>query len=188
MAKQKQDPLREAQENSPVQFFGEVDLNPRGGVGSAYPGWMFPRLIEEMEEQILYEESQLKDQLLDASQKASIRESIDKKRERLQKIEDGRPKLDKDEVAGIRGSIGEKIKESLFTYDQMQKGTADAHKELARMKDPCIKLDGKELEYALGARVAISEDKKVSRDSAAKIYKMCSAYLGEDSNIESLRR
>ena len=84
MAKQKQDPLREAQENSPVQFFGEVDLNPRGGVGSAYPGWMFPRLVEEMEEQILYEESQLKDQLLDASQKASIKESIDKKRERLQ--------------------------------------------------------------------------------------------------------
>lgn len=188
MPKQKKDALQEAQDNSPVQFFGEVDFNPKGQVGSTYPGWMFPRLIEDLEEQIDYENRQLKDQLLDAVQKATIQESITKKKDRLQKIIDSRPDLDKDEVNSVRSSLGEKIKESLFTYDQMQKGTADAHKELARMKDPCIKLDGKELEYALGARVQISSDKKVSRDSAAKIYKMVSAYLGEDSNIEALRR
>lgn len=184
----KKDALREAQENSPVQFFGEVDLNPKGGVGSSYPGWMFPRLIEDLEEQIAYEDRQLKDQLLDAVQKAAIQESMEKKKERLVKIKDSRPKLDKDEASKVRDSLSEKIKESLFTYDQMHKGTADAHKELARMKDPCIKLDEKELEYALGARVQISSDKKVSRDSASKIYKIVSSYLGEDSNIESLRR
>ena len=56
------------------------------------------------------------------------------------------------------------------------------------MKDPCIKLDDKELEYALGARVQISSDKKVSRDAASKIYKIVVRILDEDSNVESLRR
>lgn len=184
----KKDALLEAQENSPVQFFGEVDMNPKGQVGSTYPGWMFPRLVEDLEEQIQYEEGQLRDQLLDAVQKANIQERLVQKKDRLQKIQDSRPKLDKDEASGVRKSLGEKIRDSMFTYDQMQKGLADAHTEVKRMKDPCIKLDDKELEYALGARVKISPDKKVSRDAASKIYKIVSSYLEEESNVESLRR
>jgi len=163
-------------------------MNPRGQVGSTYPGWMFPRLVEDLEEQIQYEEGQLRDQLLDAVQKANIQERLVQKKDRLLKIKEGRPELNKDEVSSVRESLGEKIRDSMFTYDQMQKGLADAHQEVKRMKDPCIKLNDKELEYALGARVRISNDKKVSRDAASKIYKICSSYLDEDSNVESLRR
>ena len=90
----KKDALLEAQENSPVQFFGEVDMNPKGQVGSTYPGWMFPRLVEDLEEQIQYEEGQLRDQLLDAVQKANIQERLVQKKDRLQKIKDRRPRTE----------------------------------------------------------------------------------------------
>lgn len=176
------------------QFFGEVDYNRNGRISSQYPAWAFRHLINELAVEISELEKQVKDYSLDAETRGKIISRLEVRKERLDKILESFPKVDKDKVHFIvgdeheKGSLGEKISDSMFTNSEMQKGLADAHEEDRRMHEPIIKLDGKEIAMAKGCNVRIGRDGKVSRNDAVKIWKIGRKYLGEMSNVEVLRR
>ena len=70
----------------------------------------------------------------------------------------------------------------------MRKGLADAREEMKRMTEPCIEVRGDAMNIAKACNVKITKG-KVSRDGAAKVWKILGKALGDSpTNIEHLRR
>ena len=115
-------------------------------------------------------------------------------RERYDEIVSSRPKLragDKDNLYKLYKDVGEKIKDSLFTRTDMAKGLADPHEELDRQKNQRISLPLETenmISLVSGMNVKISKKGQVNRDDAIRIYRIAGKYLGEDTNVERLRR
>jgi hypothetical protein len=76
----------------------------------------------------------------------------------------------------------------MFTASDMMRGTADAHVEAERMVKPCVKIQS---EYEAGLAKACGmniENGKVSRNDAARIWKIQGKLLGESIlDAEQLR-
>lgn len=176
------------------QFFGEVDYNKNGRISSQYPAWAFRHLINELVNDITDLEKQMKDYSIDPETRGKLLSRLQIRQERLTKIRDSFPKVDKDKVYSIvggeneNGTLGQKIADSMFTRTDMMKGIADAHEEDRRMHEPVIKLEGKEIDMAKGCNVRINGEGKVSRNDAVKVWKIGRKYLGEVSNVEVLRK
>lgn len=175
-------------ENSDFQMFSEVDINSHGNVGSYMPAWAYDQLIEDLKADISGDEIKVRQANISVDKIAELQRTIKRKKERLDEIESSRPKIDSDVVSGLEKGLGEKIADSMFTRTEMERGTADAHTEARRMVQPCIKLSDTEANFAIGCNVVPNKDKMVSRNQAAKIWKIARRYLGENSNIETLRR
>jgi hypothetical protein len=181
-------------EKTEYQFFGEADLNRRGEVSSQVPAYMLTQLVEDLKQQVVTHEKELEDTSMQPEVRGKLMSKLREEKERLHMIEDSKPKLNKDIIAGVvgkdrnGGSLGEKIAESMFTYTDMQKGLADAHEEARRMSEPIIPLRDKEMDIAKGCNVRIGKDGMVSRDDAIRVWKIGRKYLGENSNAEILRR
>jgi len=119
---------------------------------------------------------------------------IDKEEARLNAILESKPKLspqEKDMIANIHKELGEKISESMFTYDEMHKGFADPHKEVNRMMKPIIKIDKATAEICEENGIKVERSRNtllLTRNAASKMYKIIGRYLGENGNVEQLRR
>lgn len=176
------------------QFFGEVDLNQHGRIASNLPAWTYNQLIDDLEYDIRVNEINLQDTSLGPEAKGKLLSKSKEMKERLDGIKSSKPKVDNDAVYNVvgsnmaGGSLGEKISESMFTRDQMEKGIAEPREEARRMTEPIIKLSGKELEMAIGCGIRPNKEGKVSRDQAINIWKIGRKYLGELSNAELLRK
>lgn len=172
-------------------FFGAVDKHPKGtGYTGQYPSWMFDQLIDDLKESISNDERALADKVLEGEQLARTRTRLALSKERMEAIEQGRPvNIDKDRFNKMANELGDKIKESLFSADDMKRGMVEAHEEARRMKTPCIKLSPEEagVAHRMGIKFDHTE-RMVSRDQAGKMWKILRRALGEGSNIESLRR
>lgn len=175
-------------EASDYQVFSEVDLNQKNQVGSYMPAWAYDTLISDLKDDITKGEITLKSSNISQERMSELRDSIEKKKERLYQILDNKPKMDTDKVNSISSSIGEKVADSMFSYTEMQKGTVNAHEEARRMSEPCIKLDPNEANFALACNIPVGKDRQISRNQAAKMWKIARKYLGENSNVETLRR
>ena len=105
----------------------------------------------------------------------------------MDKISSSRPKLkgkDKDDIAKGYKELGGQIAESMFTLSDMKRGTASAHEEARRMVKPIISVDPK-----LAASCGVNtKDGMVSRNDASKIYKIMGKLIGDNTNIEVLRK
>jgi hypothetical protein len=178
---------------SEFNFFTEADFNRKGQVASMVPAWACYQLIEELERDIEMKERQAEDFSISPEKRAKLLTDISVRKERLEQV-NTKPKLDSDKIFKTvgsdrsGGSLGNKISESMFSYDDMQKGIADAAVELRRSTEPCIKLEGDEIEMAKGANVTISKEGKVSRDDAIRTWRFGRLYLEDLSNSEVLRR
>ena len=105
-------------------------------------------------------------------------------------MEKAMPKMDdktKDKLFKVHKELGAKIADAMFTRSDMKKGLADAHEEARRMDTPVIKIGSDMSDIARACNVN-PIDGMVSRNQAEKIWKISSRFLGENSNIESLRR
>jgi len=172
---------------SSISFFGKVD---RKGdrITSEYPSWMLDVHVDELRESVAQRERALERGDVAPSEVNYIREALKKEKARLAEIDVAKPKLTSeqtDKVAKEYDKLGKEIKDSMFSYDEMQKGLANPHEEARRMVNPCIKVD---FEVARACGVTPNEKGLVSRNDAAKIFKISGKFLGENTNVEALRR
>lgn len=174
-----------------IEVFSKADMTDRGGVASEYPAWYFTQHKDELEEGIRYKEEQLKRGAIPESERPYMAAELDKERRRLEMIKESAPRLsgkDMDTVAKASDELGKSISESMFTRSEMKTGLADAHEEARRMSEPCIKLSGDQYVLAKKLGCRVSNDGKVSRIDAERVWKVMRRMLGETSNTESLRR
>lgn len=172
-------------------FFGKVDRDRDGKIASEYPAWMHQTNIRNMEEEYESISRAIERGDIDPGDIPYQRQEADKLKQRVEEIYEGRPDLpagDKDAVARSRKELQELIRDRLFTTTEMKKGTASAIKEAELMSKPCVKLSGKLAELAEANGIPMNDKGEVSRTQAERLFKMTSAYLEEDGNVESFRR
>jgi hypothetical protein len=173
-----------------IVFFSEMDYNKEGKPSAQYPSWYFDVHLDSLKNDAERIEHQIKMELIPQSEIAIQKNNLKKYRERIAKIEEGRPKLgavDKDKVYSAYKEIGDRIADSLFTRSDMMKGTADAHEEARRMSEPCIPVTPEMREYVLSCnRTPVSG--KISRNDLSDVWKTMGKALGEPTNVEVLRR
>jgi hypothetical protein len=173
------------------QIFSSLDLNDKGKVHSTYPSWYFSHMTENLKEEVNRMEYQLDNDLLPRSEVAITKDRLANKRKQLKELENSIPNIigkDKDKVNKVREEFGDAISEAMFSRDQMRKGLADAAQELKRKTEPCIRMSPEMRKFAEACNVKISTKNMVTRDGAAKVWKIASKLLGESSNTEALRR
>ena len=177
-----------------VTFYGKVDIKKHGKIASQMPSWTMQVQLENMAEGIAKKERALANGTIPADDIMRTKEELKKEKERYEDIISSRPKLsetDENMLSKTYKTLGNEIKQSLFTRSDMKLGFADAHEEVRRMKDPIIGIS-KEIANLCednGVRVERkSGSNYVSRDNASKLWKIIGKYLGESSNIETLRR
>jgi chromosome segregation ATPase len=176
---------KEKKEEGEIVFFGEVDRNPRtGAISSEYPSWFWPRQLESLKDEL-----RRTDQALDAGVGSKM-ELRAKQRELKAKVESieaankGLTDTQKDKVRLHLQDLEPEIARLMPNASKMKLGTADPHKEVEYDEVPCIKVDAG-LARDLGVRV---EKGKVTRAGAQKMWKIMRRRLGEESNIEALRK
>lgn len=191
----KEEPKEIFNEKSDIKWFAEVDINSRTGKPSAdYPGWYFEQRLAEQEDEIRSLENALEMDLYKGQKKkeAVIRLSAMKKRH--DEILESKPNLrgaDKDRIAKVANDLGERIKASMPSYSDMQRGATgpvDIEQEARRMVLPCIEVKSKEEADLFKQRGINIVNGKVSRNQAITAWKIMSKSIGADTcDAESLR-
>ncbi len=180
-----------------MEFFGQCDHkdnDKRKPIASTYPCWYFDGPIEQMKEDIANTEHRLKVGLVPDAAIAETRAHLEKTRGRLAEIEAARPNLegrDKEKAWKTYKELRDEIRDSMPTYDDMRRGLANPHEEHRRN----IGLNGGINVKKMGAvqlmralNVSPREDGTITRNQARKAYKILGKALGENTNIERLRR
>jgi len=177
----------ETKDDSKIQFFGEVDLNDKGGISSDMPAWYFDVHIENLRENVERKARGLAMNLYAPDQVLRVKEEITTEREQLKKIEGSRPTLSgeqKDRCFRVYESLKKQIAETMPTRKEAKEGLVSPHSELKRLKTKHIKVDT-ELAKACGVKVVKGN---ISGDEANKMFQILGKTLGEDTNVERLRR
>jgi len=169
-----------------VQFFGEVDKNSKGKISSLMPAWYFDAHIEEMRESLARKERALERGAVPPSEISYIRAQVKREKERLLEIENSIPDLGKevDRFAKAYNKLGEQIKDLLPTRSDELMGYASPREELKKMKTPCVSID-----VSVAKACGVSPKRgKITRDEAVRCYRMIGKALGDNTNVERLRR
>jgi hypothetical protein len=170
-----------------IQFFGDVDLTDDNRIKSQLPAWYHDRQIDDLREGIDRKKRALKNRMIKEDQIARTENDIQAEEKRLKEVEESRPNLSgnqKDRCASAYQMLSEQIKSSLPTRKQSRDGLVSPHQELKRMKGKHIKID-KDIADACGVKMVGG---KISGDEAARCYKILGKVLGENTNVEALRR
>lgn len=176
--------------DSEIKWFTEVDFNDKGKVAVDYPAYYFDARINELKEELKALEEGIDEGVYTGKRLRDARDRLAAMKHKHDSIVDGMPKLkdgDKDKVARSFKEFHETIKESLFTYDEMWKQTADAHEEAKRMEKPCIQIPDEIVGSFARQRGYHIEGGKLSRNQAAVILKVMGKVLGETVNIDYRR-
>ncbi|MFA5340608.1 MAG: hypothetical protein WC332_02410 [Clostridia bacterium] len=186
------EPVREVEKTDKAEFqiFGSVDLTDKGKIKSQYPSWYFDHLKDELTNEISRMETDLKFDRIPKSEVAITQERLFQKKEKMKELDRSCVELrgkQKDRVAGVYEELGEKIREAMFSRSDMKKGLADPREEMKRMTEPTIEVKGDALKLAQACNVRVTKG-KVTRDGAAKVWKIIGKALSEHSNVEHLRR
>lgn len=176
-----------------IQFFTEVDRNKTTKkITSEYPGWYFVdrEQFEDTERETTELKNQLEMEMIPKGERPYIKSQVERNEAILDKIKNSMPTLkdgDKDLVAKVYKQLGKEIGASMFTRTEMKKGLANPHDEANRMVKPCIEVNEKVAQMAEACGVRVRSG-KISRNEASKIYKITGKYLGENTNVEMLRK
>jgi hypothetical protein len=165
--------------NGDIKFFGEIDLNQYGKIGSDYPTWYYPRQIESLKEELGRMERELSGGTVLPQNVPNLKFLIKQTKDKVDKIESSRPKLNGktvDKLSKWRREIEPAIQDSQFTYDDMKRGTADAHEEARRMTEGIITVDP---EIARACNLRPDRNGKYSRNETVKAWKITGRALQE---------
>ncbi len=175
-----------------VQFFGSVDRKNKskdGAITSEYPAFYFHTQYEELKESTEKQERQIKLGLVPATELPYITAELERSKQRIEDIEKSAIKFtgaQKTAIHDVYKDLAGQIADSMYTRTDMQKGLVDAHEEARRMSQPIISIKGKEKFFH---NMGIKANKgKISRNQASKAYKIIGKALGENTNVEHLRR
>jgi len=180
-----------------IQFFGELDRKGKqadGAIASEYPAWYFITNLENLKEEIANDERRLgrlkAQKIFDPEQHARMEEDLQGRKEKYERAVNSRPKLgatQKDEVWRAYQNLGGEIREALFTRSQMNIGSVDPHEEVRRMTEARIPVTSLSPELAKNLGVKV-QNGKISRSQAERAWKILGRSLGEETNIEALRK
>ena len=174
--------------DSEIVWFTEVDYNPNGKVSADFPAYYFD--LKELKEDIRALSEQLDDGIYQGKRKRDAEKRLTTLKDRFDKIESGRPKLEgptKDKVVRSAKDLGERIKDSMFSYDSHWKQTADPHEVAERMVNPCIEVKDECVASFVKQRGFRVENGKISQNDASIVFKVMSKLLGEPSDTDRLR-
>ncbi len=191
----KEEPKEIFNEKSDIKWFAEVDINSRTGKPSAdYPGWYFEQRIAEQEDEIRSLENAIEMDLYKGLKKKEAVQRLSAMKKRHDEILESKPNLrgaDKDRIAKVANDLGERIKASMPSYSDMQRGatgSVDIEQEARRMVLPCIEVKSKEEADLFKQRGINIVNGKVSRNQAITAWKIMSKSIGADTcDAESLR-
>ena len=191
----KEEPKDIFSEKSDIKWFAEVDINSRTGKPSAdYPGWYFEQRIAEQEDEIRSLENAIEMDLYKGLKKKEAVQRLSAMKKRHDEILESKPNLrgvDKDRIAKVANDLGERIKASMPSYSDMQRGatgSVDIEQEARRMVLPCIEVKSKEEADLFKQRGINIVNGKVSRNQAITAWKIMSKSIGADTcDAESLR-
>ncbi len=174
-----------------VEFFGPLDRDKNGNISAEYPCWMNSLQIENMEDDVRLDEFFLK-QSIDPANKAQRQASLDDKRKKLREINQCMPIL-KGEVRAkaeqARTELADKVAEAYFNTSEMAKGGANTvMQEAKRMTEFMVGISPQTAAFAVKCNVPFTKDYKVMRPGAEKMYQIISRALGEDPDLEALRK
>ena len=177
-----------------IQFFSRIDKNKIGKRASETPAWAMRTHIDALRESIEAKERMLErgDCPLDAV--PQTRAEIRKEQQRLDEILESRPKASpdiEDKLWKVYKSLGKDIQDTLFTRSDMKLGLASPHEEARRMKEPIIKVNREIADLCKENEVPVhvkGNDAYLTRDNATKVRQWIGKYLGEETNIEALRK
>lgn len=170
-----------------VEFFGDVDKNSRGEVSSVMPAWFFDVKLDDLRETVARKKRQIENGQILPESVLLVRQEVVDIEGKIEDIEKSKPILnttDKDKMSKVYHALQNKIATSMPTHRDEKMGYADPREELKRMKDKHISIDP-----AVAKSCGMKPVKgKISGDEANKIYRMIGRVLGENENVEKIRR
>lgn len=163
-------------------FYSDVDK------GSAMPGWTHDEHLNRAEDSIRMKRKALEDGAVPPAMRGQFIEQMKKEEQRLDQIKEDRHRVtknfDEDKLNRWQEEAGKEISAAMFTYTEMQRGTASAHEEARRMTEPCVRIDP---EMAEAAGITLDRKGECSRTDAERAWKLCRKAMGEMDNPEILR-
>ncbi len=182
--------IKESQvDDETIQFFTEMDIDSKGRIKHTYPIY-FERLQEQdIREEIRRTETGLENKYYSGAGIGEARERLKKAKDSLDKLLEIRPKFDKqkDSINRLTKELATVITPSMYRRKDVSKGLVDAHQEARKMVEPVITLTPWAQKVAITNGIRV-KDGKVSRDDASRLWQMGREALGEERNIEILRR
>ena len=176
--------------NEVVKMFGEIDCQANGSISSEYPAWVNKVHMSNLKEDIRSIEQQLKMSLIPHDKVYNERQRLEMLKNKLHTIEESKPHVsdgEKGRLMKMYKHFGSEITLLLPTRAANLKGLSNPHAELDLMQKPCIKVPGEFTGQVLAMGIAILGE-KISRNAAAKVWKIIGSLVGEPTNIEHLRK
>jgi hypothetical protein len=177
----------------PIKFFGAVDReknDPNGKILSAYPAWYYDEKIDRLSDDIIVRENKINSGRVPAASLEEERKELQIRKERMKAIKTSKPKMvgkEKDEVAKFYRYIKDQVINRLPSRTDIQRGTVNIRSEVMWKKKPSIDIsDYIVMCESLG--LVMPEKKKITGHQAMLSLKILAKLLGEESNIERLRR
>ena len=177
----------------PVKFFGAVDRERKsleGKILSAYPAWYYEEKIDRMKDDIAVRKSRLDSGKVPADRLEEERNELVERQARLKLIVQSKPKLtdkQKDEVYKFYTHLRDHVINRLPTRSDMKKGIVNIKEEVMWKKKPSIDVTGFAI-FCDELNFPILEGRKISGHQAMAGLKIIGKLLGEDHNVERLRR
>jgi hypothetical protein len=175
-----------------IQLYSSLDKTKDGKISSEYPVWYHDVHLDNLKESVESNKRRLSRGDVPRDQVNNVKSEIEIGEEKLKIISRSYPTLtdaEKDKLCKLyKEELCPLISETLFTYDQMQKGIASGHEEAKRMVQPTIPIKSVILADMIeetGGRIV---NKKVCRNDLVKVFKLVGKLIGEPSNLEVLRK
>lgn len=170
-----------------IEFFGAVDKTRDGKISSVMPGWFFDVHLEKLEESISRKKRQIDRGQIPHDNIFMIKNDIKREEDKIKTILASKPKLTgkiKDTVYQEYRSIEQQLIEAMPSHRENQMGFVNPRDEMMKDTTPGIKISS-EMAASIGVTPVGG---KISRKQASKFYKIAGKLLGENTNLEKIRR
>ena len=169
-----------------IQFFGNIDKTKDGEVASEMPAWFFDVQVDKLIENVEKRERAIVNGTVPPDHIWNEKNEVANLKKKITEIQMSKPTLkggQKDMVYKEYQNLQKQIADSLPTRKEDRDGLVNPRDELKRMKSPHIDISPKMAEAC-----GIKTSGKISGDQANRCYKMMGSILGENTNVERIRK
>lgn len=180
------------EEKAPIKFFGSIDLKADGITpASQVPAWMMELQCDLMQEAIDQKQRALDSGSVERENEGEYRVLIERETKRLREIKESRPVFNdsqKDQCAKAYKELRTGIRDALPSRDDEKFGHVRPHEEYKRNVKGCIKITAGTIEIAQANGIRVDDKQQISRNDATRLQSFIGAAIGEDGNVERLRK
>lgn len=170
-----------------IDFFGDIDKTAAGSNAGERPAWFFDVHLEKMEESVSKKRRQLEQNRIPQENIFMVRNEIEAEEKKIARIKSSKPKLkgaQKDSVHKEYQSLRQQLSDSMPTHMENQKGFTKPREELKRLNERHVTISP-EMAKACGVEAYRG---KITGKQAEKCFSIMGKSLGENTNIERIRR